>query len=189
MEISVIVPIYNERDNLKMLYKELSLVMDSLNETYEIIFVDDGSLDHSLSVLEKIAVDDKHVKIIRFKKNYGLISAFDAGFRQTQGDFVLTIDADMQVRPSELKKVYAELKDYDAVVGWRNCRIKSDGFIKAISSMIANYIRRIFLGEEFRDSGCPIKGFRKYVIKDLVLYKSFEWFIFSLLKMKGYRIK
>ena len=189
MDLSVIVPVYNEEDNLRALYKELKSVIDFLNKEYEIIFIDDGSSDNSFLILKEFSENDSRIRIIRFKKNYGLISAFDAGFHQAQGDFILAIDADLQVKADDLIKIYEELKSYDAVVGWRRNRIKADGFIKWFSSIIANSIRRIVLREEFHDAGCPLKGFRKSTVKELLFYNSFEYFLFSMLKMKRFRIK
>ncbi|MCM8827129.1 MAG: glycosyltransferase family 2 protein [Candidatus Omnitrophica bacterium] len=189
MDISLIIPVYNEEGNLRLLYQELKPPMDSLGKEYEIIFVDDGSNDNSPIILDDLAKKDKRVKVIHFDRNYGKTSALSLGFSYAKGDFILTMDADLQYDCRELVRIIQELKDNDVVICSRINRVKADGFIKVLSSKIANYVRNKVLGENFKDVGCPLKGFRKDCVKDLVLYRGFQVFIPSLMNMRGFKIK
>ena len=132
MDISVIIPVFNEEGNLNELYKELKFVLEFSGRDYEIIFVNDGSIDNSSAILNDLAKNDGHVTVIHFERNYGMTSAVDAGFKCSCGDFILTIDADLQYRAEDLIKVFQELKDYDVVICYRINRGNSDGFIKAV---------------------------------------------------------
>lgn len=189
MDISVIIPVYNEEGNLDLLYKELKSVMDSLEKDYEVIFIDDGSIDNSYDILDEIHKGDSRVDVIHFDKNYGMTSAINAGFRYAKGDFILTIDADLQYRTADLIRLFQELESKDVLICYRINRLKADGFIKTVSSKIANYVRNKVLGENFSDVGCFLRGFRRDCLKDIVLYRGFQVFIPSLMKMAGFQIK
>jgi dolichol-phosphate mannosyltransferase len=191
MDISLIIPVFNEEGNLKVLYSEIKATMDSLGRTYEIIFVNDGSGDASASLLNEFASHDASIVVIHFDKNYGMTSALDAGFRKGAGKIILTMDADLQYRTADLIRIVQELQleCNDVVVGYRINRREADGFIKAFSSKTANYVRNITLGEHVRDAGCFLRGFRKECLENLVLYQGFQVFISSLMNMAGCRIK
>jgi len=189
MDISIVIPVYNEEENLGLLYKQLKVSLDSLNRTYEIIFVDDGSTDNSYKILKKINYKDSHIRIIRFVHNFGRTSALDAGFRNVEGDLVITIDSDLQIDPKDIIKLLRELEYFDVVLGYRYNRKEVDGIVRFYSSRIANYIRNAILKESFRDVGCSLQGYKKKCLDSLVLYRSFQFFIPSLLNMSGYKIK
>lgn len=188
MNISVIVPVFNEGKNLSILHEQICSVFRNLNEEFEIIFVDDGSTDDSFGILKEIALKDKRVKPIKFAQNYGQTSALDAGLRRAKGDFILTIDADLQYDPKDLIRIFEELKNNDVVICHRINRRNSDGCIKDLSSKIANYIRSMVLKEDFTDVGF-LKGFRRECLEGLFLYDGFEVFVASLMNIAGWRIK
>lgn len=186
--ISVVIPVYNEEGNLNILYSELKQTLDSVDDDYEIVFVNDGSTDDSHKILNDISKVEVRVKIINFEKNSGLTSALDAGFHYAQGDFIITLDADLQYKTADLLKILQELKDNDVVISYRVNRLQADGFIKMFSSKIANYIRNKILNENFHDVG-SLKAFKKPCLEKLVLYRGFNCFIPSLMRMSGFRIK
>jgi glycosyltransferase involved in cell wall biosynthesis len=163
--------------------------MDSLGKSYEIIFINDGSKDSSLKILNEIKLKNDRVKLISFKKNYGKTSAIAAGFRRAKGDFILTVDADLQYDLNDLIRILRELEYNDCVISYRFNRREVDGFIKYISSKIANYVRNKILGENFKDVGCFLAGYKKECLDKLVFYRGFQVFIPSLLNMLGFRIK
>lgn len=189
MDVSLIIPVLNEAGNLKIIFREVKETLDSLGKTYEIIFINDGSNDESALFLDEFAAQDDSVTVIHFYKNYGMTSALDAGIRHAAGKIILTMDADLQYRTADLIKIVRELQDNDVVLGYRINRIEADGFIKTLSSKIANYLRNMVLGECFRDGGCFLRGFKRECLKDLVLYQGFQVFIPSLMSMAGFRIK
>lgn len=189
MDISIIVPLYNEKESLKVLYNQIVGIFESLGREFEMIYIDDGSTDGSFSILKELSLKDKRVKVIAFDKNYGQTSAFDAGFHIAKGKYILVLDADLQYDPKDLVRILDGLNNYDVVVGYRVNRKEADGYIKYLSSKIANYFRRKVLKEGFIDAGCFLRGYRKECISKLILYKGFNVFIISLLGMSGCRVK
>ncbi|MFA5388697.1 MAG: glycosyltransferase family 2 protein [Candidatus Omnitrophota bacterium] len=187
MDISIIIPVYNEEGNIALMFKKIKEAFFIFTKSYEIIFVNDGSSDNSLSVLKDISNGDSSVRVISFDKNYGQTAALDAGFKYAKGEIVLTIDADLQYDPEDLLRIIKELEDggVDAVFGRRINR--TSGFIKKISSITAIFIRNIILREDYQDSS--MAGYRKRCLKGLVLYKELQVFIPALLRMEGCRIK
>jgi glycosyltransferase involved in cell wall biosynthesis len=189
MDISIVIPLYNEQDNIQSLFNQLKDVIDKLHKDCEIIFVDDGSADNSFTILKELHKSDPIARIIRLDKNCGKSSALDAGIRNAKGNLVITMDADLQISPYELIKVIKELNNYDVVLGWRSNRAQTDGFVKFFSSKVANFVRNIILKENFKDTGCSLRGFRKQCLENVTPYKDFEIFIPSLMNMLGYHIK
>lgn len=185
--ISIIIPICNEEDNVALIFKEIKNAFLNYTKSYELIFVNDGSSDNSLNILKDIANNDSSARIISLDKNYGKTSALDAGFKHAKGEIVLTIDADLQYDPKDLLKIIAEMenKDIDAVLGRRIN--EASGFIKTVSSKAAVFIRNSILKEYYRE--CYLAGYRRRALEDLILYRGFQDFIPSLLKMQGYNIK
>lgn len=188
MDISIIVPVFNEEQNLLILYKKIISAFENLNKNFEIIFIDDGSSDKSFRVLEEIKAIDTRIRVIKFYKNYGQTSALAAGLFYARGDFILTIDADLQYNPRDLIRIFKELENNDVVITYRVNRRIVDGNIKFIASKIANHIRNKVLKENFKDVGF-LRGYRKKCLDRLVLYRGFQVFIPSFLNMEGYRIK
>ncbi len=138
LEISIVVPVYNERDNLHPLLAEVSEAMDRLGRSYEVVFVDDGSSDGSDRVLRELRDTHPIVRVVTFTRNAGQTAAMDAGFRRARGEVVVTLDADLQNDPADIPKILGDLDGWDAVVGVR--RIRRDSLVRRVSSRVANYI-------------------------------------------------
>ena len=184
--LSVIIPVFNEEENLKPLFTELVDVLNSLNKTCEVIFIDDGSKDGSLAVLKDLQKTFSGIRIIKFKKNCGQTSAFDAGIKAAQGEVIVTMDADLQNDPHDIPKLLVKIGDFDAVCGWRQKR--NDSFIRRISSRIANAVRNKLSGESIKDVGCSLKAFRSVYAKKMKLYTGLHRFFPTLIKMEGGRV-
>lgn len=177
MDISVVLPIYNEHENLIPLLDEIDGVLSSTGKEYEVIAVDDGSRDGSVQVLRQAALDRKFLKVIFFRRNFGQAAAFDAGFRAASGDVVITMDADRQNDPADIPAMMAKLDDgFDVVTGWRKNR--QDGFfLRTFPSRIANFIIRKLTGTKIHDLGCSLKVYRRHVTDELRLYGEMHRFI------------
>lgn len=191
MDISIVIPVFNENKNLPILYDQLSAVFEKIHKDkdYEIIYIDDGSTDNSFEILKRIKLKDNRVRIISFDKNYGQTSAFDAGFRKSEGKFVISIDADLQTDCNDIIRILEELKSNDVVMGFRYNRREADGLIKFVSSRIANYVRNKILHEDIKDAGCFLRGYKRECLDKLILYRGFQVFTPSLLNMAGFKIK
>ncbi|MBS1266155.1 MAG: Glycosyltransferase AglD [Candidatus Woesearchaeota archaeon] len=186
MEISVVIPTYNEEHNVKVLTSKLIKVLDNITQDYEIIFVDDGSTDRTYTNLLKMHKQNKKIKIIRFSRNFGQTAAMAAGFHHSKGKKVITIDADLQNDPADIPKLLKKLnKGYDAVSGWRYNR--KDSLSKKIFSRIAFFLRKILTQEKLHDLGCTLKVYNSYCLKNLNIYGEMHRFIPTLLRWKGYR--
>ncbi len=181
--ISIVVPLYNEAESLPILYKEIK--QNTSDFKYEIIFIDDGSTDNSFEVLKKLRIKDKNIKIIKFKKNYGKSYALDAGFKQSKGDYIITMDADLQDNPGEISRLIKtiESEGYDAVSGWKYKR--HDPFIKVVTSHFFNFIVKLFTKVKLHDMNCGLKIYKKSAIKNLTLYGSMHRYIPVILSFDG----
>ena len=187
MEISVIVPAYNEEQNIPILTTQLTEVLGSLGREYEILFIDDGSRDSTFNVLKALCSSDKRIRAIRFRRNYGQTAALAAGFRNAKGRIIVTIDADLQNDPRDIPPLLAKLNEgYDAVSGWRLRR--RDGPSKVIFSRIASWMRRAIMGETLHDLGCTLKVYRRDCVQELLLYGEMHRFIPTLLRWQGYSV-
>lgn len=184
--LSVVIPVFNEEENLQMLTTELIEVLRTLNKTWEIIFIDDGSKDESFRVLRELQKLSPHIKVIKFKKNYGQTASFDAGFKAAKGKVIITMDSDLQNDPHDIPKLLDKIGDYDAVCGWRHKR--NDPLIKRISSRIANSVRNRLSGESIVDVGCSLKAFRSDYVKKLKLFSGMHRFFPTLIKMEGGKV-
>ncbi len=153
--LTIIVPVYNEEDNLSRVEKELSDYLEISLVPAEVLFVNDGSIDKSQDAIVEICQRDKRFSYVSFKENRGLSAALKAGFDHVQSDLVGYIDSDLQTAPSDFNLLLAEIKDYDLVTGVRGNR--KDSFVKNMSSTIANGIRRAFTHDGMDDTGCPLK--------------------------------
>lgn len=183
LDLTVVIPVYNEEDNLEPLHERLHAVLPGLGLSYEILFVDDGSSDRGPEVLLKLVSRDRHVRVITFEQNAGQSAAFHAGFHGARGDRVVTLDADLQNDPSDIPKVLDAMKRYDVVCGWRAKR--NDPWLKRISSRIANSVRNALSQETIRDTGCSLKGFRREHLLKIKLFDGMHRFLPTLLKMEG----
>jgi len=186
MKISIVIPLFNEAESLEELFNKLLKNLKN-KYSYEIIFIDDGSIDGSFENLLKIKKRDKNVRIIKFRKNYGKSAALDAGFRIAKGDYVITMDADLQDEPDEIPNLINSLRnsDFDAISGWKYPRY--DPFIKKISSKLFNFVVRIFTGIKLHDMNCGLKIYKKEVVKNLRLYGSMHRFIPVIVSFDGYK--
>jgi glycosyltransferase involved in cell wall biosynthesis len=180
------VPVYNEEENLSVLIPQIAEVLKPLGKTYEMIFVDDGSKDHSRRLLKEMVLQYPQIRILGFKKNCGETAAGAAGIKEARGGIIITIDADLQNDPKDIPKMLDYLKEYDMVTGWRQKR--EDSWVKRITSKIANRIRNSLSGEEIQDSGCTFRAYKRECLQNLKLYKGMHRFIPTLVKMEGYRV-
>lgn len=186
VKISVIIPVYNEEDNIPILAGELETTLDDMGEPYEIIFVDDGSTDESLSQMQLVRRENDRVNIISLEENAGQTAAMDAGFRTACGDVVITMDADLQNSPRDIPLLLARIPEYDMVCGRRTAR--NDPWIKKISSKIANSVRSAFTGDGIRDIGCSLKAYRRECLDGIKLFHGMHRFLPILFQMEGYRV-
>ena len=186
--LSVVIPVYNEEENIPKLYEELKEVLEKLPYEYEIIFVDDGSTDRTPQILEELAKKDPHVKVVRFRRNYGQTAAMYAGFQYASGDVVITMDGDLQNDPRDIPKLLEKINEgYDIVSGWRKDR--KDPFLSRIlPSKIANWIISKVTGVHLHDYGCTLKAYRKEVAKNFRLYGDMHRFLPAVAKSFGAKI-
>lgn len=182
--ISIVVPIYNEQDNVKELHGEINDVCKANGYTYEIIFVDDGSTDDTYKEVQTLVP----LKYIRLRKNFGQTAAMDAGIKAAQYDYIITMDGDRQNDPTDIPKLiqYLEENDLDIVSGWRKNR--KDTFMKRFCSRGANFLRSILVRDNIHDSGCSLKIYKKECFERINLYGEMHRFIPAVLKMKGFSI-
>ncbi len=185
--ISLVIPVYNERDNLAQLHRELTAVMGSVGEAYEILFVDDGSIDGSDRVLRDLRAADRHLRVVTLARNSGQSAAMDAGFKSAAGEVVVTLDADLQNDPADIPRLLEALSGWDAVVGVR--RKRRDNLVRRVSSRVANYVRNRLSDETIADTGCSLKAFRRASLSRIVLYDGMHRFLPTLLKMEGCRVR
>ena len=186
IDISVVVPVYNEEENLPVLIPQIAEVLKPLGKTFEMIFVDDGSKDQSRPLLKKMILEYPQIRVLGFKRNCGETAAGAAGIKEARGGIVITIDADLQNDPKDIPKMLDYLKEYDMVTGWRQKR--EDSWVKRITSRIANRIRNRLSGEEIQDSGCTFRAYKRECLQEIKLYKGMHRFIPTLVKMEGYRV-
>jgi dolichol-phosphate mannosyltransferase len=188
VDLSIVVPVYNEAESLPPLWQELRPVLEGLGVQFEVIFVDDGSEDRSADVVRDFRERDPRVRLVRLKTNAGETAATDAGLRAARGRWVVTMDADLQNDPADIPRLLAPLDRWDAVTGWRVNRGAGDSWWRRLSSRLANRIRNVLSDEDVQDSGCTFRAFRRECLRDLTLYRGFHRFIPTLLKMRGYRV-
>ncbi len=177
MKISVVIPIYNEEENVTLLYDELTEVMKSMACSYEILFVDDGSTDSTLSILQSMQAADQRIVVVKFRRNFGQTAAMSAGFDYSSGDVIITMDGDLQNDPRDIPRFIQKIEEgFDVVTGWRHDR--KDAFLnRRLPSIIANKIISWTTGVALHDYGCTLKAFRKEVIKNIHLYGEMHRFI------------
>jgi len=183
---SIVVPIYNEAENLVPLTARLVQELVALGKRYELLYVDDGSTDGSSSVLQDLATKHPEIRIIRFRWNAGQTAALDAGFKRARGEVVVTLDADLQNDPHDIPRLLEALNDYDVVCGIRQRR--QDTWLRRISSHIANGIRRRVLQDDIIDIGCSLRAYKRHCLAPLKLYHGMHRFLPVLLHLEGFRI-
>lgn len=186
VELSIVIPVYNEVESLPALATELDTTLRVLGRSAEIIFVDDGSTDGSDGVLRQLARADHRVRVIRFARNAGQSSAFYAGLQACRGRYVATMDADLQNDPRDLTVLWGCLAHCDAAVGWRSRR--RDGWLRRLSSRVANAVRRTVTGHAVHDSACSLRLMRRECIDAIPPFDGMHRFVPTLVQLAGYRV-
>lgn len=188
LDLSIVIPLLNEEENIPELYREISEVLTGINRDHEIVFVDDGSTDTSLQLLKELQQKDSSVVVVSFRKNFGQTAAMAAGFDYARGDVIITMDADLQNDPRDIPLLLEKVDEgFDVVTGWRYDR--KDPFInRRLPSMIANKIISKTTGVNLHDYGCTLKAFRKEVIKTIKLYGEMHRFIPAIASGMGISI-
>ncbi|MGC6486377.1 MAG: glycosyltransferase family 2 protein [Planctomycetota bacterium] len=186
--LSVVVPIYNERDNVEPLHEALSYALQQLGRSYEIVFVDDGSDDGSRDVMRRLAANDPHLRLVFFRRNYGQTAAMAAGFRACRGRTVVSMDGDLQNDPADIGRLIEKLEEgYDVVCGWRRNR-QDRVATRLLPSRIANFLIARVTGARIHDTGCSLKVYRSWVVRSLHLYSDMHRFLAALGVGLGARI-
>jgi glycosyltransferase involved in cell wall biosynthesis len=186
-EISVVVPLLDEEDNVGPLYEQIKGALADTH-SYEIIFIDDGSVDKSFEILSKIQKSDSSVRIIRFRKNFGQTAALSAGFEHSRGKIIVAMDADLQNDPADIPAMVVKLDEgYDIVSGWRKKR-HDNAITRLIPSKIANWLIARITGVKLHDFGCTLKVYRKEVLTETKLYGEMHRFIAALASWSGANI-
>lgn len=187
VDLSIIVPLYNEEESLEVLIANILEVGNTFNFDYEIILVDDGSTDGTWNKIERLKKDLAHVRAIKFRLNYGQTSAMVAGFDHAQGEIIVTLDGDLQNDPSDIPRLLEKIKDgYDIVSGWRINR--KDRLVRSFLSRIANAIISLTTSIKLHDYGCSLKAYRADCIKSLKAYGDMHRFFPALASMTGARV-
>ncbi|MGV3756364.1 MAG: glycosyltransferase family 2 protein [Verrucomicrobiota bacterium] len=185
--ISIVIPVYNEVDSLEALYQELCNVIKDNQLEAEIIMVDDGSTDESWDKIVSLAEKDARLTGLKFRRNFGKAVALDTAFNQANGEYVLTLDADLQDDPKELPRLLAKLQDgYDMVTGWKKQR--HDPWHKVYPSRIFNWLVSSITGLKLHDHNCGFKAYRREVVKELYLYGELHRFITVMAHANGFRV-
>lgn len=187
MDISVVIPLYNEEESLPELFAWIKRVMHENNFSYEVIFVDDGSTDHSWEVIQNLKKDNETIKAIKFRMNYGKSPALHCAFIKAEGDVVITMDADLQDSPDEIPELYRMISEdkYDLISGWKKKRY--DPLSKTIPTKLFNATARKVSGIKLHDFNCGLKAYRKAVIKNIEIYSDMHRYIPYLAKNAGFK--
>lgn len=187
-DVSIVIPLLNEEENLNLLYQQLKAALEGLNKKYEIIFIDDGSTDKTFSILKAISEADPYVWVVRFRRNFGQTAAFSAGFQLARGEVVVTMDGDLQNDPRDIGMLLAKIDEgFDVVSGWRKNR--HDKFLtRKVPSRIANALISKVTGVYLHDYGCSLKAYRSDVVKNINLYGEMHRFIPALASWIGIQV-
>ena len=186
MNISIVIPIFNEIDSLSILVDELNVNLEKF-DSWEIIFIDDGSSDGSTEFLLDLCSTNSDYKLIQFHRNYGKSAALSEGFKAALGDYVLTMDADLQDDPSEIKNLVNKLdQGWDLVSGWKKTRL--DPLNKRLPSKLFNFVLRLVTGVKIHDFNCGLKGYKKSVVKSIEIYGGRHRFIPAIAGQKKFKV-
>lgn len=187
IDLSVVVPFFNEEDNARALYDELKGVLVAFGKTFEMVFVDDGSTDKTYSVLEAIAKQDDTVVLVKFRRNFGQTAALAAGIERANGEVIIPMDGDLQNDPAEIPKMLAKMAEgYECVSGWRKNR--QDSGLRVLPSKVANGLISWLSGVQLHDYGCTLKAYRRDVIEGVKLYGEMHRFIPIYAHWQGARV-
>ena len=188
VDISIVIPLYNEAPNIPELHEELTTALESASRSYELILVDDGSTDETYQLLSELHAKDRRVCVIRLRRNFGQTAAFAAGFSRARGRVIVTLDGDLQNDARDIPTMLDRLESgYDIVCGWRRER-KDPWLTRRVPSMIANWLISTTTGVHLHDYGCSLKAFRAEVVKPLRLYGEMHRFIPAIASEQGVRI-
>lgn len=186
--LSIVVPVYNEEENVRPLYEKISKVCATIGLTYEVLFVDDGSQDNTYEVLSELRETETNISVIKFQENAGQTAAMAAGFEYAQGERIISMDGDLQNDPADIPQLLEKLdEDYDLVCGWRKER-QDKFWSRRVPSVIANWIISLVTGVAIHDNGCSLKAYRSEVIKEVPLYGEMHRFIPAMSTVVGARI-
>lgn len=186
--LSIVIPIHNEEHSILPLYDRLTAVLESLRQSYEILFIDDASTDRSFELLANLVETDGHLKVVRLRRNFGQTAALSAGFHEAKGDVVIAMDGDLQHAPEDIPALLAKIDEgYDIASGWRKQRV-DNALTRKIPSRIANWLMAKASGIELRDFGTTFKAYRAEVLKDVNLYGELHRFIPALASFYGARV-
>jgi glycosyltransferase involved in cell wall biosynthesis len=188
IQYSIVVPFFNEQENIPPLYMKLTEVMDSIGEPYELVFVDDGSKDDSFKVLSEIYEHDRRVNLVRLRRNFGQTSALKAGFDFARGEVIVSMDGDLQHDPDEIPRFLEKIEEgYDLVSGWRHQR-NDHWLMRQFPSRVANWMMAKLSGIELHDFGTTFKAYRREIIQEIQLYGELHRFIPALASSTGAKI-
>ena len=187
MDISIVVPLYNEEESLPHLIEWIERVMNENNFSYEVLLIDDGSKDNSWAVIEQLSEKNPNVKGVKFRRNYGKSAALNVGFERVEGDVIITMDADLQDSPDEIPELYKMIKTegYDLVSGWKKKRYDSK-LMKNLPSKLYNATTRWLSGIKLHDFNCGLKAYRKAVVKSIEVYGEMHRYIPIIAKWAGF---
>ncbi len=186
-ELSIVIPIFNERDDLRILDAEIHQALAGYPRSYEVLYVDDGSTDGSLAALRQLASERPEVRVLRLRRNSGQSAALVVGFRAARGDLLVTLDADLQNDPADIPKLLAAVEGCDLVSGIRARR--RDSWVRRQSSRIANWVRRKVVGDSITDVGCSLKVYRAAWLRDLPAFNGLHRFLPGWLESRGARVR
>jgi glycosyltransferase involved in cell wall biosynthesis len=185
--VSVVIPVYNEADNIAELFHELASVLDRLGKEYEIIFIDDCSTDSTPAVLHELRKSSSRLKAIRLRRNSGQSAAMSAGFDHAGGDLIITMDGDLQNDPDDIPSLLNKMAEgYDVVCGWRANR--KDPLTKKLFSRFSNTLRHFLINDNIHDYGCTLRTYKKECIGDFELWGDMHRYIPALIRINGYRV-
>jgi glycosyltransferase involved in cell wall biosynthesis len=185
-ELSIVLPVFQEAENLPILWQELEETLETLGRSAEVIFVDDGSTDGSTDVIRGLAKQDPRVRLVRFEANAGLSAAFFAGFQAARGRIVVSLDSDLQSDPRDIATLLDAVHGVDAAVGWR--QVRHDSWLKRVSSRVANGIRDRVTGHRVRDSACSLRVMRRECVAAIPPFSGMHRFVPTLLRTAGYTV-
>lgn len=188
-DVSLVIPVYNEEECLTILASEIRRTMEAQQRSWEVLFIDDGSIDSSPAVLRELAGEDRHIRLLRLRHNCGQSAALAAGFRAARAPVVVTLDADLQNDPTDIPRLLAELEsgDCDVVSGVRAGR--QDRWIRRVSSRIANRVRERVLHDSVTDVGCSLKAYRTKFLRRIPVFNGMHRFLPALVQMAGARVR
>lgn len=185
LDLSIVIPVFNEEENLEELTATVSAAMQGYCERYEILLIDDGSTDRSFEIMKELAKRDPHLRLIRFGINYGQTAALSAGFHQARGEIIVTMDADLQNDPTDIPKLVEKVEEgFDVASGWRKFR-QDKWLTRKVPSIIANKLISYITALPIRDFGCTLKAYRRDIMSHIELYGEMHRFIPALARWKG----